>query len=154
MFSFSRLRLICVCVLLEGTRLNDRSETAEEEKWGRKRTALGTDSSTPVSFTDTSWDHMAKAMPWPAQRSEVGGSGVTEVFLPGGHYEKRNEVQQVHACSLCLARGYLEAPAASQDLPDGCGFKRLLELKPMTDPCLCNALLLLFTSCDSSRLCV
>lgn len=86
--------------LLKGTGLNDRSEKAEEEKWGRKRTAVGTDSSTTVSFTDNSWDHVAKAMPWPAQRSEVGGGGVTEVFLPGGHYEKMNEVQQVHACSL------------------------------------------------------
>lgn len=87
-----------VCVLPEGIRLNSRSEE-EEGKWGREGTPLTTDPSTTVSFTDTSWDQMAKVMPWPAQRSEVGGGGVTEIFLPGDH----NETQQV--CSFKRTHG-------------------------------------------------
>lgn len=82
-----------VCVLPEGNGLDGESESEEEEQWGWKGTPLTTDPSTTVSFMDTSWDQMAKVMPWPAQRSEVGGGGVTEIFLPGG----RNEAQQVRS---------------------------------------------------------
>lgn len=87
-----------LCVLPEGIRLHGRSQK-EEGKWGREGTPLPTDPSTTVSFTDTSWDQMAKVMPWPAQRSEVGGGGVTEIFLPGDH----NEAQQV--CSFKHTHG-------------------------------------------------
>lgn len=78
----------------------------EEGGWGREGTPPrgGTPPRegtlpTTVSFTDTSWDQMAKVMPWPAQRSEVGGGGVTEIVLPGDH----NEAQQV--CSLRCTGG-------------------------------------------------
>ncbi|XP_056886628.1 podocalyxin-like protein 2 [Takifugu flavidus] len=84
---------------LQGIGLNGGGEEEEEGA------PLTTHPSTTVSFTDTSWDQMAKVMPWPAQRSEVGGGGVTEIFLPGDH----NEAQQV----VCLTwtdlveRGYV-----------------------------------------------
>lgn len=87
-----------VCVLPVGIRLNGRSRK-EEGEWGREGTPLPTDPSTTVSFTDSSWNQMAKVMPWPAQRSEVGGAGVTEIFLPGDH----NEAQQV--CSFKHTHG-------------------------------------------------
>lgn len=76
-----------LCLLPEGIGLNGGGEEEEEGA------PLTTHPSTTVSFTDTSWDQMAKVMPWPAQRSEVGGGGVTEIFLPGDH----NEAQQVRS---------------------------------------------------------
>lgn len=85
---------VCVCVFLKGFGLKGRSEKAEEG--GRKRIPITTDASTTISFMDTSLDQLAKAMPWPAQRSEVRGAGVTEVVLPDGGFEKVNEVQQVN----------------------------------------------------------
>lgn len=87
---------MCLCLFLKGFGLNDRSEKAEKEKQGRKRIPLTTDPSTTTSFTDTSWDQRAKAVPWPAERSEVRGAGVTEDLLPDGGIEKMKEVQQVN----------------------------------------------------------
>lgn len=90
---------MCVpCVFLKGFGLSDRSEKAEEEKQGRKRIPITTDPSTTISFTDTSWDQLAKAMPWPGERSEVRGAGVTEIILPDGGFEKMDDVQQVRTC--------------------------------------------------------
>ncbi|KAI3369259.1 hypothetical protein L3Q82_007513 [Scortum barcoo] len=88
--------------------LMDRSEEVEEENWGkmdkeetriRHIVPLTTDPSTTIGFTDPSWDWLEKTTPLPAQRSEVKGGGVTEVFLPDSDFR----AQQV----MCIDWGEL-----------------------------------------------
>lgn len=98
-----------VFVLLKGIRLNDRREEVEEKNWGKTEKEetriiniiqLTTDPSTTVSITDTSSDLLEKSMALPAQRSEVGEGGVTEVFLPDSDFNEMKEAQQVDLNSL------------------------------------------------------
>lgn len=90
--------------MLKGVRLNDRSEQVEEEKWGKTEKEetrirhiipFTTDPLTTISFTNPSLDLLEKSMPLPAQRSEVRGGGVTEVFLPDSDFDQMKEASQV-----------------------------------------------------------
>ncbi|XP_051271146.1 podocalyxin-like protein 2 [Dicentrarchus labrax] len=103
---------------LKGVGPNDRSEEEEEDEWGtvekeetmiRHIIPLTTDPSTTVSFTDASWDWLEKTTPLSAQRSQVRGGGVTEVFLPDGDFDELEEAQQVVCVdwSELAGRGYV-----------------------------------------------
>lgn len=94
-------KLILIVVFASGVGLTDRSEEVEEEKWGKMEkeetrirhiVPLTTDPSTTIGFTDPSWDWLEKTTPLPAQRSEVRGGGITEVFPPDSDFR----AQQVH----------------------------------------------------------
>lgn len=97
-----------VFVLFKGIRLNDRHDETEEKNWGQtekeetrvKIIKLTTDPSTAISTSDASSHPPEKSMALPAQRSDVGGGGVTEVFLPDSDFSEMKETQQVFLNSL------------------------------------------------------
>ncbi|TMS18942.1 Podocalyxin-like protein 2 [Larimichthys crocea] len=100
----------------KGVGLSDRSDEVEEEEWRKMEKEgirhiipLTTDPSATVGFTDPSWDWLDKTTPQPAQRSEVRGGGITEVFLPDSDFDDMEEPQQVMCVnwSELAGRGYV-----------------------------------------------
>lgn len=84
----------------QGVQKEDSSEEVEE-KWRKTGTRnrhiipLTTDPSPTVGFTDPSWDWLEKTTSVQTQRSEVRGSGVTEVYMPDSDFDEMEEAQQV-----------------------------------------------------------
>ncbi|XP_029907416.1 podocalyxin-like protein 2 [Myripristis murdjan] len=96
----------------QGIRLKNKDEE-EEEEWRkmereeiRHMVPVSTDPAPTVGFTDMSWDWLEKTTPLQAQRSEVRGGGVTEVFLPGGDLEEAQQVVCIDWSEL-VGRGYV-----------------------------------------------